>query len=160
MKKSCLLLASACFLLTACDQYRGHTSSSAGNRSTTERADNTGRNVRDRSGETLTPGDQLENEADRTVTQKIRQAVVGDDSLSTNAKNVKIITINGVVTLRGVVNSEREKNVVSQMARSVSGVRNVDNQLEIVKSEGGATPGQTDQRSDRVETSRGSDLNR
>ena len=73
--------------------------------------DNTGRNVRDRSGATLTPGDQSESEADRTLTQQIRRAVVADDSLSTNAHNIKIITINGVVTLRGPVNRcPRESN--------------------------------------------------
>ena len=46
-------------------------------------ADNTGRNERDRSGATKTPGDQSENEADRTVSQKIRKSIVADDSIST-----------------------------------------------------------------------------
>jgi hypothetical protein len=50
--------------------------------------DNTGRNIRDRSGVTLTPGDQSESKADRTMTQRIRQAVMADKSLSTTAKNV------------------------------------------------------------------------
>ena len=49
-------------------------------------ADNTGRNVRDRSDATKTPEDQSENEADRTITQSIRKAINSDDSLSTNAK--------------------------------------------------------------------------
>jgi hyperosmotically inducible periplasmic protein len=93
--------------------------------------DNTGRNVRDRSGATLTPGDQSENEADRTVTKRLRQAVVADDSLSTTAKNVKIITINGVVTLRGPVNSPQEKQNIEAKALQVAGAVRVDNQLEI-----------------------------
>jgi len=93
--------------------------------------DNTGRNVRDRSSATLTPGDQSESAADRTLTQKVRQAVVADKSLSTNAHNVKIITINGVVTLRGPVNSSQEKEVVEAKAQQLAGMNNVDNQLEI-----------------------------
>jgi osmotically-inducible protein OsmY len=94
--------------------------------------DNTGSNVRDRSGKTLTPGDQSESEADRTLTQRIRQAVVADDSLSTNAHNIKIITVNGVVTLRGPVNSAKEKATIDAKAQQIAGAKNVDNQLEIV----------------------------
>jgi hyperosmotically inducible protein len=93
--------------------------------------DNTGRNVRDRSGATLTPGDQSESEADRTLTQRIRQAVVADDSLSTTAHNIKIITINGVVTLRGPVNSTQEKATINAKAQQIAGATKVDNQLEI-----------------------------
>ena len=93
--------------------------------------DNTGRNVRDRGGETKTPGDQSESEADRTITQNIREALTSDDSLSTNAKNVKIISNNGVVTLRGPVNSEKEKADIEAKANQVAGVKNVDNQLEV-----------------------------
>ena len=93
--------------------------------------DNTGRNVRDRSGTTLTPGDQSESEADRTLTQEIRRAVVADDSLSTTAKNVKIITVDGVVTLRGPVNSPHEKQVIAAKAQQIAGVNKVDNQLEV-----------------------------
>ena len=54
-----------------------------------------------------------------------------DDALSTNAKNVKVITVNGVVTLRGPVNNDRERNAIAQKVKSVSGVRNIDNQIEI-----------------------------
>ena len=68
--------------------------------------DNTGRNVRDR-GATLTSGDQSESKADLTTTQKIRQAVMADKSLSMTAHNVKIITVDGVVTLRGPVKTQR-----------------------------------------------------
>src|SRR5262245_41669991 len=64
-------------------------------------ADNSGRNVRDRGDKTLTPMDQGGSEADRTITQDIRKAVVANDHFSTDAKNVKIITVDGVVTLRG-----------------------------------------------------------
>jgi hyperosmotically inducible protein len=94
--------------------------------------DNTGRNVQDRTGATLTPGDQSESEADRTLTQRVRQAVVADSSLSTNAHNIKIITLNGVVTLRGPVNSAEEKTNIDAKAQQIAGATKVNNQLEIV----------------------------
>ena len=99
--------------------------------SATTEADNSGRNVRDRNDATKTPGDQAENEADRTITQNIRQAIVGDDSLSTNGKNVKIITADGNVTLRGPVASEKEKSTIAAKAQQIAGVKQVDNQLEV-----------------------------
>jgi len=94
--------------------------------------DNSGRNVRDRDDQNKTSGDQSENEGDRSITQNIRQAVISDDSLSTNAKNVKIITNDGIVTLRGPVKSENEKAQIESKAKQVAGVKRVDNQLEVV----------------------------
>jgi hyperosmotically inducible periplasmic protein len=94
-------------------------------------ADNTGVNVRDRGGETKTPGDQSESEADRKITQEIRRAITSDDKLSTNAQNVKIIAKDGNVTLRGPVKSEQEKVEIEKKAKQVAGVKNVENQLEI-----------------------------
>jgi hyperosmotically inducible periplasmic protein len=93
--------------------------------------DNTGRNVRDRGGLTLTPGDQFESEADRPLTQEIRKAVVADDSLSTLAKNIKIITVDGVVTLRGPVQSPQEKEIIQTKAQQIAGIDKIDNQLEV-----------------------------
>lgn len=93
-------------------------------------ADNSGLNVRDRDA-TKTSGDQSESEADRTITQNVRQAVVADDSVSTNGKNVKIITVDGTVTLRGPVKSEKEKTNIGARAQQIAGVKRVDNQLEI-----------------------------
>ena len=95
--------------------------------------DNTGRNVRDRGGDTLTSGDQSENQADRTLTQQIRRELMADKSLSTDAKNVKIVTINGVVTLRGPVNTAKEKSIIEAKAQSVAGTTNVDSQLEVIR---------------------------
>lgn len=97
----------------------------------TAAADNTERNARDRSGETLTPLDQSENEADRTLTQKVRQALMANHALSTLAQNIKIITVNGLVTLRGPVNTEQEKTAIVAVAQQIAGSQNVDNQLEI-----------------------------
>ena len=92
--------------------------------------DNTGRNVRDRDDRTLTSEDQSENAADRKLSQKVRQAVVDDDALSTTAHNIKIITVNGVVTLRGPVQSAKERNAIGEKAIKIAGAGKVKNQLE------------------------------
>jgi hyperosmotically inducible periplasmic protein len=97
-------------------------------------ADNTKKNERDKGPSALTPMDQGENEYDRTITQNIRQGVIKDDAFSTTAKNIKIITQNGVVTLRGPVKSDKEKNDVVAIAQRVEGVKRVDNQLEIASN--------------------------
>ena len=94
-------------------------------------ADNSGKNVRDRQDNARTPGDQSNSKSDIAITQEVRKAVVADKALSTNAHNVKIITKNGVVTLRGPVKSPEEKDTIAAMAKQVAGVKNVDNQLEI-----------------------------
>jgi osmotically-inducible protein OsmY len=93
--------------------------------------DNTGKNERDRSGETLTPGDQSNTPEDLKITQAIRKAVVKDGSLTLTAKNIKIITAGGQVTLRGPVNSAEEKMKIEQLAKSAAGAAKVDNQLEV-----------------------------
>ena len=93
--------------------------------------DNSGANVRDRNDATKTPTDQSETEADRTISQNIRKAIVEDDSVSTNGKNVKIITSDGTVTLRGPVKSAEEKTNLGSKAQQIAGVKKVDNQLEI-----------------------------
>ena len=98
-------------------------------------ADNSGRNKRDRSGETQTSGDQSNSSADIKTTSTIRRAIVHDGSLSTMAKNVKIMTQNGVVTLRGPVKSEAEKAKVAELARAHAGNAKVEDQLEVKASE-------------------------
>ena len=97
-------------------------------------ADNSGKNVRDRDEQTKTAGDQSENEADRTISQNIRKSLTADDSLSTNGKNVKVITMDGKVTLRGPVKNDQEKAAIAAKAQQVAGVKNVDNQLEIASN--------------------------
>jgi hypothetical protein len=94
--------------------------------------DNTKVNQRDKSDTALTPMDQHNNQADLDITQKIRQAVMADGSLSFTAKNVKIITQNGKVTLRGPVNTAEERSAIEAAARKVAGAQ-VDNQIEVKK---------------------------
>lgn len=94
--------------------------------------DNSKVNTRDR-GDTLTPTDQGSSDADIKVTQQIRQAVMKDDSLSFTAKNVKIITVGGKVTLRGPVNTAQERTSIEAAAKKIAGVAQVENLLEIKK---------------------------
>ena len=98
-------------------------------------ADNSGRNKRDRSGETQTSDDQSNSSADTKTTAAIRRAIMQEDSLSTMAKNVKIITENGVVTLRGPVKSEAEKTKIAELAKTHAGNAKVEDQLEVKASE-------------------------
>jgi hyperosmotically inducible protein len=93
--------------------------------------ENTKTNERDRNAAALTPGDQGGSEADRTITQHVRQGVVSHNGFSMKAMNVKIITIDGVVTLRGPVSTGQEKADIAGIAQGVGGVKRVDNQLEI-----------------------------
>jgi len=125
--KNIIVVLFAMFLLVGCSKRSEEKQVSQ----TAVEPDNSGRNVRDRDNQTKTSGDQGENEADRTISQNIRQALTADDSLSTNAKNVKIITNEGLVTLRGPVKSEKEKVDIEAKAKQIAGVKNVDNQLEI-----------------------------
>ena len=88
-------------------------------------------NVRDRAPDAMTAGEQSSAKGDVALTRKIRRAVVKDSSLSMLAHNVKIVTANGNVTLRGPVNSEAEKVAIASKAKAIAGAGNVDNQLEV-----------------------------
>ena len=91
------------------------------------RPDNTGRNEQ----QVTTAEDQGESPQDRELTRKIRSALVSDDQLSQSAKNVKIITNNGKVTLRGPVNSPQEKQSVEMIAEKFAGKQKITNQIEV-----------------------------
>ena len=90
-------------------------------------ADNTAKNQRDRSGETKTSGDQSNSPEDLKTTQAIRKALMKDSSLSMTAKNIKIITADGQVTLRGPVKSADEKSRIDQLAKGSAGKAKIDN---------------------------------
>ena len=94
-------------------------------------ADNTARNVRDRGNRTLTPLDQGNSQTDVDTTAQIRKGILANGDMSVNAKNVKIITNNGAVTLRGPVNTSEEKRLIGDIANTIARVENVDNQLEV-----------------------------
>jgi hyperosmotically inducible periplasmic protein len=97
----------------------------------TTQPDNTARNVRDRNNRTLTPLDQGHSQADRDTTAQIRKEVLAAKDLSANAKNVKIITVDGRVTLRGPVKTAEEKRLIGEIAERIARSENVDNQLEV-----------------------------
>jgi osmotically-inducible protein OsmY len=88
-------------------------------------------NERDRSGETQTSGGQSNSSADLKITQAIRQALMKDSELSATAKNIKIITNNGQVTLRGPVKNGQEKVKIDQLAKSAAGGAKIDDQLDV-----------------------------
>ncbi len=92
---------------------------------------NTAVNVRDRAPDAMTAGEQSSAKSDVALTRKIRRAVVKDQALSMLAHNVKIVTANGNVTLRGPVNTEAEKIAIASKAKAIAGAGNVDNQLEV-----------------------------
>jgi sporulation protein YlmC with PRC-barrel domain len=94
-------------------------------------ADNTARNVRDRNNRTLTPLDQGNSAADRDRSAQIRKEILTGKGMSLNARNVKIITIDGQVTLRGPVNTSEEKRLIGEIAERIARSENVDNQLEV-----------------------------
>jgi hyperosmotically inducible protein len=81
-----------------------------------------------------TADQQKMNDSDRTITQKIRKSIMAEKSLSTYAHNIKIITQDGKVTLRGPVQSEEEKSNVEAKAAAVVGEGNVTSQIEVVPS--------------------------
>lgn len=94
-------------------------------------ADNTKMNVRDKSPETIKPTDQPNNSVDIKLAAAVRSSIVNDKALSTTAHNVKLVAANGIVTLRGPVNSQSEKEKVGQCAAGVAGVSKVDNLLDV-----------------------------
>jgi len=93
--------------------------------------DNTKVNKRDRAASAPTADQQKMNMPDREITQKIRQSVMADKSLSTYAHNVKIITQHGAVTLKGPVRSEDEKKTIVAKATEVAGADKVTDQLSV-----------------------------
>jgi osmotically-inducible protein OsmY len=97
-------------------------------------ADNTKVNQRDRNQSEPTADQQKENTSDRQLTQLIRRAIVKDKNLSSDAHNVKIITQNGAVTLKGPVKSEEEKQAIESKAAEVAGPDKVNSELQVAPS--------------------------
>lgn len=93
-------------------------------------ASNTGINKRDRDDKTLTPMDQMNNPSDLKITQEIRQALMKDE-FSMDAKNIKVITRNGAVTLRGPVTTTAELEKISARVKTMPGIKSIDNQLQV-----------------------------
>jgi hyperosmotically inducible periplasmic protein len=93
--------------------------------------DNTKVNERDKNKAEPTADQQKENRPDREITRQIRRSIVQDKSLSSYAHNVKIISQNGMVTLKGPVRSDEEKSAVEEKAAEIAGKDKVTSQLEV-----------------------------
>jgi len=132
------VMAVAALALTACSRSSENGSSGASSdipttstgQGSASQPDNTGRNVRDRSETSVTPGDQGGSDADREITRRIRRAIIANNQLSTEAKNIKVITSGGKVTLRGPVGSDQERDTIARLVQQ-AGAQSVDNQLEV-----------------------------
>lgn len=101
--------------------------------SETKPADNSARNTRDAAGNELTPLDQSHAESDVELTRSIRKMLVDDDTLGTNAQNVKVITVDGKVTLRGPVATADEQARIVAIAKTAAGPDRVVSELEVIK---------------------------
>ena len=118
-----LLSLSIAVVIAGCDN--------PGGRETGVLPDNTNINARDADGDTATPIDQSNDQADIDLVAKIRERVVDAPEMSVQGQNVKIITNNGNVILRGPVASDKEKQAIEQIAVAVAGSGKVTNNLEV-----------------------------
>jgi hyperosmotically inducible protein len=119
MTKVASFVAVGLLVLTASAQDEGTT------------PDNTKVNKRDRKTGAVTADQQKESESDREITAGIRKALMDNKELSTYAHNVKIITRNGIVTLKGPVRSQDEKKVVESQAAQIAGADKVKSALSV-----------------------------
>ncbi|TVR39517.1 MAG: BON domain-containing protein [Planctomycetota bacterium] len=110
------------------DTHRSSSSTSSDHNANTT---NERSSSQDRTTPVPTAGNQSETAADRKITQEIRKAVMDDSDMSMAARNATIVTINGVVTLRGTVQNASERQSIAAKANRVSGVRRVENLLEV-----------------------------
>jgi hyperosmotically inducible periplasmic protein len=128
-------LMAASLGLIACERNPTSTSTPSANRPApaAPAPDNTANNKPDRNMDsTKTPEDQSNAQENVELTAAIRRAIVQDDAMSVNAKNIKIVTDKaGMVTLRGVVDSQAEKDLIEQKAKGITGVTSVTNNLEV-----------------------------
>jgi len=93
--------------------------------------DNTAKNRRDKDSNTMTAEKQSNKKSDVEITREIRKSIMASKDLSVNAQNVKIITKNGVVTLRGPVDNDAEKATIESLAKNCAGVCSFTDKLEV-----------------------------
>jgi hyperosmotically inducible periplasmic protein len=93
--------------------------------------DNTKANKKDRAKGAVTADQAKENAPDRELAAKIRKSIMDDKELSTYAHNVKVVVMDGKVTLKGPVRSEAEKTSIAAKATEIAGAANVTNSLTI-----------------------------
>jgi len=130
MKANWIAGAVACGLLT----IAGGAQQTTPTQQNPPASDNTKTNQRDRSKTEPTADNAKNTTNDRDVMQKIRKAVMDDKSLSTYAHNVKIISQNGKVTLKGPVRTSDEKDRIEKLATDVAGAGNVTDEITVKPS--------------------------
>jgi hyperosmotically inducible periplasmic protein len=97
--------------------------------------DNTRNNKGDNGKGGTTADQQTNNPADRELAKKIRKSIASDSSLSTYAHNIKVIVRDGMVTLKGPVHTEDEKNAIGAKASEAAGGNDkVQNELTVKAS--------------------------
>ncbi len=116
---------------TAAIAQTSHSSQNSTRSSSATEPDNTKSNKQDPSNRTATADDQKNDSTDIDLAKRIRRSVVSDKSLSTYAHNVKIVAVNGTVTLNGVVKSDEEKAQIESKAAAIAGKERVVNQLKV-----------------------------
>jgi len=125
--RRCLLVASATLALLSPYSVLGAPNGPAQSNSAQSAPDNSKQNE----SHAQTAGDQQNAKADRVTTANIRKAIMADKDLSTYAHNVKVITVNGEVTLKGPVKSEQEKQKIASYAAGVVPADKVTNSLTV-----------------------------
>lgn len=128
-KRFALLAGSA--LLTAA--LLSPTVFAAGDKQPERKADNTAVNVRDQSVLELTAQDQPTSARATETTRLIRAELTTDPTLSTYAKNVKIIVIDDLITLKGPVNSDAERMKIMRTANNLAPGYKIENQIQVVR---------------------------
>jgi len=118
-------------LTPGADDAPGTTKAEEAGQGTTRYAPHTSASAPKKTPDAMTPMEQGTSESDRKMTQRIRRALIDDDSLSFTAKNVKIITRDGNVLLRGLVLNDKERKSIEDIARGYASSGRVDNQLEL-----------------------------
>ena len=117
----------ACLLLGSVAAGNGHSNAGRATAGGRQHENNKG----DQSSGAMTADKQKMSPADRDMTKKIRASLHSDSSLSTYAHNIKIISMDGKVTLKGPVRSEDEKSAIEAKATEIAGAGNVTNQLTV-----------------------------
>ena len=93
--------------------------------------DNTGKNKRDKDNNTMTADKAGNSKSDVEIERDVRKQIMATKGLSINAQNVKIIAKHGVVTLRGPVKDENEKNIIEGIVKGCSCVQSFTDKLEV-----------------------------
>lgn len=91
-------------------------------------------NLDNRSNMKENPAGQEENESDRQITKNIQQAIAQDSSLSPDARQIKVTTQSGIVTLQGTVENNNEQDKILKIVGTQNGITRLDNRLNVKRA--------------------------